>query len=525
MQIDQNDTIGSRTVHAYFPEYPGQTVRFRLGKGERHPVRTAVATEFTMYLGDGGRGSIQLPAPKGHYYIYTVTGPDGLTATGGLTASEGAMSLYTWVGLGGSDYLFAANNLSDLVSAAAAQLNLSLLPGTHVLAYYAALDDLGLLTNTIGAADKLPYMDEADGFALATFTAFARSFVAAVDKAAARAVLDVPETGDVPTALADLDTTVTGAQLDADHATIGGLGAVASTNLATNSGLGISGTDLALGTPSTLTASTSNAVTTSAHSHAITTTSNANATPSTILVSDSDGDISVNRLGVGGNESTAYRAYFYERSYDTSGEIINNYNYMLATPTSATSANYYAFYNRSLLAENYSYTGAATAIFALIDFRGDSITNLYGSQIVVTCNNGTHTPSATNLYGHHIEVGSGLFDSIANAYGIYIKNVNTATNNYALYTNGGLVHFGDRVEITQPSSTAAKPVLQLTQNDVDEPAIKIIGTAAAADLTRTIVAEADVTTATRAGFVKVEVQDDGNQIADQDYYMPVYTLA
>ncbi len=82
-----------------------------------------------------------------------------------------------------------------------------------------------------------------------------------------------------------------------------------------------------------------------------------------------------------------------------------------------------------------------------------------------------------------------------------------------------------QLHIDQASSTAAIPVLTLDQADVDEPAIKIIGTAAAADLTRTIVAEADVTTATRAGFVKVEVQDDGNQITDQDYYMPVYTLA
>jgi hypothetical protein len=54
--------------------------------------------------------------------------------------------------------------------------------------------------------------------------------------------------------------------------------------------------------------------------------------------------------------------------------------------------------------------------------------------------------------------------------------------------------------------------------------MKLIGTAAAATVTNSIVAQADVTTATVAGYVKVEVQDDGNQITDQDYYMPVYTL-
>ena len=89
----------------------------------------------------------------------------------------------------------------------------------------------------------------------------------------------------------------------------------------------------------------------------------------------------------------------------------------------------------------------------------------------------------------------------------------------------GVISPAAQLHVDQPSTTAAIPTLTLDQADVDEPAIKIIGTAAAADLTRTIVAEADVTTATRAGWVKIEIQDDGNQITDQDYYMPVYTLA
>ena len=48
--------------------------------------------------------------------------------------------------------------------------------------------------------------------------------------------------------------------------------------------------------------------------------------------------------------------------------------------------------------------------------------------------------------------------------------------------------------------------------------------AAAASKTNSIVKAADAT-ATVAGYVRVYVQDDGNQITDQAYYMPVYTLA
>ncbi len=82
-----------------------------------------------------------------------------------------------------------------------------------------------------------------------------------------------------------------------------------------------------------------------------------------------------------------------------------------------------------------------------------------------------------------------------------------------------------KVHIDQASTTAAIPVLILDQADVSEPFIKLIGAAAASNLTQSIVAEASVTSAARAGFIKVNVQDDGNRITDQDYFIPIYTLA
>jgi len=47
----------------------------------------------------------------------------------------------------------------------------------------------------------------------------------------------------------------------------------------------------------------------------------------------------------------------------------------------------------------------------------------------------------------------------------------------------------------------------------------------AADLTRSIVDVGDVSTATVAGYVKIEIDDTGDQVTDGDYYMPFYTLA
>jgi len=81
-----------------------------------------------------------------------------------------------------------------------------------------------------------------------------------------------------------------------------------------------------------------------------------------------------------------------------------------------------------------------------------------------------------------------------------------------------------QLHVEQESSTAAEPVLLLDQSDISEEFIRFIGTAAGGVLTQSIVDDGDVTTSTLVGWVKVYVQDDGNQIADQAYYVPLYTL-
>ena len=88
-------------------------------------------------------------------------------------------------------------------------------------------------------------------------------------------------------------------------------------------------------------------------------------------------------------------------------------------------------------------------------------------------------------------------------------------------TSGGV----GTLRIEQAAGGGAEPVVQMEQADVSEEFIRFIGTAAAATLTNSLVAEADVTTATRQGFVKVFVEDDGNQITGQAYFMPLFTLA
>lgn len=81
------------------------------------------------------------------------------------------------------------------------------------------------------------------------------------------------------------------------------------------------------------------------------------------------------------------------------------------------------------------------------------------------------------------------------------------------------------LDVFQDDASGAVPVISLEQDDISEPFIAFAGNAASATLTQSFVAEADVTTATRQGFFKIDVDDQGNQITDGVYFVPFYSLS
>lgn len=81
------------------------------------------------------------------------------------------------------------------------------------------------------------------------------------------------------------------------------------------------------------------------------------------------------------------------------------------------------------------------------------------------------------------------------------------------------------VHIDQPSTTGAKPTLLLDQADIDQPLVKIVGTAELGSADRTLVAASDFTTpGAIVAWEMVYAEDIGNRFTDGKYYRPLYAI-
>ncbi len=133
--------------------------------------------------------------------------------------------------------------------------------------------------------------------------------------------------------------------------------------------------------------------------------------------------------------------------------------------------------------------------------------------------NNMHTLSSTGVIFN--EQGQDIDLRIESNDEVYMFFLDAGNNRIGIQENNpsGALH------VNQSGSSRSVPALYLEQADISEEFIRLRGSAASGVLTQSIVAEADVTTATRAGFIKAYVQDDGNQITDQAYFVAIYTLA
>jgi hypothetical protein len=149
--------------------------------------------------------------------------------------------------------------------------------------------------------------------------------------------------------------------------------------------------------------------------------------------------------------SKAYSGtYFpvYVRSYNTgnsSGSGLAFYAY--ANATSGTTASLYGILGTAA-------NNNANTVTALIGnqatigaYSTGATTNAYGFQSNLAASSASATIS--NYYGYHLNISQST-STLTNVYGLYLPNLNFGTDhNYAIYTNAGLVRFGDVVNTTE----------------------------------------------------------------------------
>lgn len=145
------------------------------------PLSTGVTGTLPLVNGGTGAALTDPNADRIMFWDDSAGGVTWLTAGSGLTISGTTISV-----TGGGGDLLAANNLSDVASAATARTNLGLAIGTNVQAYDAELAAIAGLTS---AADRVPYFTGSGTAALATFTSFGRSLVDDADASAGRTTL------------------------------------------------------------------------------------------------------------------------------------------------------------------------------------------------------------------------------------------------------------------------------------------------------------------------------------------------
>lgn len=194
------------------------------------------------------------------------------------------------------------------------------------------------------------------------------------------------------------------------------------------------------------------------------------------------------------------------------------------TPTGASLAAVNGMYSTPTLVNSAVAVTSLRGIFVRADV-GDGIATDY-------------TGALTNI--HHVRIDNSVIDAGSSApvtqVGLFVNALTSGSSaNFAIYTNGGYVRLGDRVgvkidtptgqvHINQNSTTGAIPALHMEQDDVSEEFIRATGTAANGVLTQSLVDAGDVVLFTINGYLKINVQDEGNQITDGNYYIAFGTI-
>lgn len=195
-------------------------------------------------------------------------------------------------------------------------------------------------------------------------------------------------------------------------------------------------------------------------------------------------------IAIGAAPVTAYKTYLYWETTSVASRHMLFADLYL-DPSANTAGYYYGLDLRVQVkdANVRDVTGYLAGIRGVVRHVGDgTISWVYGALFQV----GIHGASAggviTNAAGFFVSsaYNLGAGSSITTNYGVYVAAQSAGVTNYALYTNAGTVHLGDKTSIggtvaplaqlhvDQSSTTAAIPALILDQADTSEGTINFI---------------------------------------------------
>jgi len=143
------------------------------------------------------------------------------------------------------------------------------------------------------------------------------------------------------------------------------------------------------------------------------------------------------------------------RAFDSGGSATQYASrYSVSVPAAITGAMDF----RAFSLEGYLYnTGAVTgSLFGgkmYISHVGSGSTNtVVGYTAGIKATNASSTITTAKIFNAEDRSGAG---TITNNYGYYADNQTAGTNNYAIYTNAGTIHAGDKIEFTQTDGNEA----------------------------------------------------------------------
>ena len=149
-------------------------------------------------------------------------------------------------------------------------------------------------------------------------------------------------------------------------------------------------------------------------------------------------------LGIGINADSIVAVKATTTFAPASGTVYGLFSNITTNPSAgATSA--YGSYS-SIKVQNTN-TQAITELYGIrgvVDAEDAAVTSAYGIYADVPS---VDTGSITNAYGIFINDGVVGAGSTTTAYGLWFQNIDSATTNYAIYTNLGGIRFGDQLSV------------------------------------------------------------------------------